>query len=73
MAKMTMHQAFVAALTARGETLVKHTAKYAVYTRKAGGYYYVGMAGGLRVGSTVSGSLPASGMFKHDLMLEARE
>lgn len=60
----TLKDRFVAALEARGEKKVKETFKYAVYSRAAGGFYYVGRSGALRVGNTVGGSVPVNNKVK---------
>jgi hypothetical protein len=57
---MTMQMRLVVALQARGAKLVtpSPTRKYIVLTREPWGFYYVGKNGALRVGRTVSGSIP---------------
>jgi hypothetical protein len=61
----TIHDRLVAALTARGETLVPgRSTKYTVLTRtkrdtgESLGFYFVGRAGALRFGRTVTESIP---------------
>jgi hypothetical protein len=61
----TIHDRLVAALIARGESLVpKRSTKYTVLTRtrrdtgESLGFYFVGRAGALRVGRTVTESSP---------------
>lgn len=66
----TIREKFMAALLARGETEVKRTFRYIVYSRQAGGHYYLGSNGGLRYGATIAGSVPVSQKFK-DLLLGA--
>lgn len=66
----TMKELFVAALEGRGERLVKTTGKYLVYTRKNGGHYYVGGAGGLRFGQNVANSIPVHQRIKAELLEE---
>lgn len=76
---MTMKEAFTRALEARGETLVKRTFRYDVWSRKSSGthkgtglHYYVGRSGSLRVGPTVQGSVPCNEAFKAILLEEGR-
>ena len=64
----TLKEKFSAALVTRGERLVKQTFRYDVYTRSAGGFYYVGRSGSLRFGRTVAGSVPCSDEFKSYLI-----
>jgi hypothetical protein len=70
----TLRERYTAALIARGETLVKSTHKYDVYTRQAGPggstyhFYYIGRAGALRVGSSIASSTPCSDRFKQSLL-----
>lgn len=77
----TLQERFAAALEARGETLVKKTAKAWVYTRTRplnpdgllGGelYFYLGRRGSLRVGATIADSGPVRNTLKQRL-LEAK-
>lgn len=57
---MTLKEKIIRALELEGETRVTTTrvSRYAVYSRKEGGYYYVGSKGELRVGHTSSVSIP---------------
>jgi hypothetical protein len=64
----TMRERFIAALTAAGETKVKVTSKYDVFTRKDGGFYYIGRAGALRFGKNITDSIPASDARKKQLL-----
>lgn len=63
----TMKEQFIAALLALGETEVKRTFAFVVFTRKAGGHYYIGRSGALRVGNTIASSIPCSDKFKEHL------
>ena len=65
----TLRERFEIALKMRGETLTKRLARKLVYTRKEGGYYYLGKSGSLRHGETIAGSIPVSDKFKQ-LLLE---
>ena len=47
----------------------KRLARKLVYTRKEGGYYYLGKSGSLRFGETIVGSIPVNDKFKQ-LLLE---
>lgn len=72
MPKETQHDIYVAALQVEGCQIVTNarTGKYTVLTRpkQAGTYYYVGSAGAVRFGRTVSGSLPISKVRKMQLV-----
>lgn len=68
----TLKERFIRALEARGQTFVKQTHKYTVYTRMPPGtFYYIGRSGSLRAGVSVQGSLPCSEAFKQKLLEEA--
>lgn len=66
MAKRTIRQRIIAGLEARGEKLVKRTAKRDVYTctREVNDgrtvYFYVGHIDSLRIGTTVESSVPTA-------------
>lgn len=60
----TLKEQFIAALIKRGETKVKETFKYVVFSRQEGGHYYIGRAGALRFGATAAGSIPCGDKFK---------
>lgn len=65
----TIHDRLKRALEARGETFVKTTAHYTVYTRAAGGFYFIGPAGALRMGKQVSSTASLTdGRFYRDLL-----
>jgi hypothetical protein len=71
----TIHHRLVAALIARGESLVpKRSTKYTVLTRtrrdtgESLGFYFVGRAGALRVGRTVTESIPVPETIKKRLL-----
>jgi hypothetical protein len=64
----TMRERFIAALTSVGETRVKQTFKYDVFTRKEGGFYYIGRAGALRFGQNITDSIPCSSARKTQLL-----
>ncbi len=68
MPKLTLQEQFIEGLKKLGEVEIKRTARKIVYSRKAGGYYYLGRSGSLRVGSTVMGSIPVNSKFKAMLM-----
>lgn len=64
---MTLRERFIAALTLRGEKLVKSTPKSLVYTatrmRPGCGrdlYFYIGKSGSIRLGETKAKSVPLS-------------
>ena len=69
----TLQERFIEALTNRGEKEVKRTFRYIVFTRSSGKhnlskYYYIGKGGSLRIGNTISASIPVSSKFKYDLL-----
>jgi hypothetical protein len=71
----TIHDRLVAALIARGESLVpKRSTKYTVLTRtrrdtgESLGFYFVGRAGALRVGRTVTESIPVPATIRRRLL-----
>jgi hypothetical protein len=73
----TIHDRLVAALIARGESLVpKRSTKYTALTRtkrdtgESLGFYFVGRAGALRVGRKVTESIPVSEGIKKRLLGE---
>lgn len=66
----TLRERFVAALLKRGEKAVKETTKTIVFSRKEGGFYYIGKSGSLRYGPTKTASIPCTDMFKFKLGLE---
>lgn len=82
MAKRTQQERLIAALTARGEKMVKATAKYRVMTRTktlAGvpilqtpwsEFYYIGQAGAIRIGRTIAESRPMVPISKATLLKE---
>lgn len=65
---LTLRDKYVEGLKKLGEVECKRTAKWIVYSRKAGGHYYLGKSGSLRIGATVAGSIPAHSKFKCQLM-----
>lgn len=70
-----IHDRLVAALTARGESVVEdaRTDKYMVVTREAGkaGFYYIGKAGALRAGRTVAENRPVAAALRARSLSEA--
>jgi hypothetical protein len=74
----TIYDRLVAALTARGETLVPgRSSKYTVLTRTSRetgqkiGFYFVGRAGALRVGRSMTESIPVPAAVRARLLGEA--
>lgn len=66
----TLRERLIIGLTAIGETQVTaRTQKYVVFTRKEGGYYYIGTHGALRFGTAASKSIPCSGKIYESLLL----
>lgn len=77
MSGKTLHDRYVAALLARGERVIKQTARYTVVSRTAlllsrgdcpATFYYVGRAGAVRVGPKVSETMACSDAFKARLL-----
>ena len=68
----TLHDRYLAALMARGETIAPAhpcaTGKYTKVTRKAGGFYFIGHSGALRFGANSTTSRPVSDLFKEKLL-----
>ena len=60
----TLQEKYSDALKALGETEIKKLTGCIVFTRKEGGFYYVGKSGSLRVGTTRATSIPVSKKFK---------
>jgi hypothetical protein len=70
MPKMTLQQRLVDALvaTGRGTIVPGRSRKYATLERPDGTFYFVGPAGALRYGKTVSKSMAAPDDFKRRLL-----
>ena len=73
MAKPTLQQRLVDALVAsgRGAVIESRSRKYITLKRPDGKFFYVGKAGALRFGKTVSDSMAAPDEFKQRLLAEA--
>jgi hypothetical protein len=74
----TIHDRLVAALRTRGDTMVPdRSSRYTVFTRTCRetgqkiGFYFVGRAGALRVGRTVTESIPVPAAVRARLLGEA--
>ena len=72
MAKHTLQQRLVDALvaTGRGTPVTSRSRKYVTLKRPDGTFFYVGKAGALRFGKTVTGSVAAPDDFKRRLLDE---
>jgi hypothetical protein len=72
MARITLQQRLVDALvaTGRGTLIESRSRKYITLKRPDGGFYFVGKAGALRFGKTVSASMAAPEDFKRRLLEE---
>lgn len=72
MPKPTLQQRLVDALIAsgRGTPTESRSRKYVTLKRPDGGFYFVGKAGALRFGKTVSDSMAAPDEFKQRLLAE---
>jgi hypothetical protein len=65
----TLQNKYAAVLLARGMCEVTTTSrKFRKFSRQEGGYYFLGKAGSLRVGKTMTDSIPVSNQFKNDLL-----
>lgn len=65
MAAMTMQERYAERLAALGETEVpSKSRKYRTFTRRKGGFYFLGRNGAVRYGRSSSRSLAASDGFK---------
>ena len=67
---MTLQERFEAALLLEGETPVSYlrSSRYVRFTRKAGGYYFLGRAGALRQGVSITGSSPTPTKRRRELL-----
>jgi hypothetical protein len=72
MAKLTLQQRLVDALIAsgRGTPVTRRSRKYVTLKRPDGGFYFVGKAGALRFGKTVTDSMAAPDEFKQRLLAD---
>ena len=70
--RVSLKNLLESALAARGEHFVKRNAKHDVWSRREGGYYFLGKAGGLRFGRTKTESVPCSDEFKELLCQQSR-
>jgi hypothetical protein len=72
MPKTTLQQRLVDALvaTGRGTIVPSRSRRYVTLERPDGSFFYVGKAGALRFGKTVSGSVAAPEDFKRRLLAE---
>ncbi len=67
----TIQDRLANALKKLGETEIPgRSRKYRVFTKNGGGFYFLGKAGALRVGPTISGSASMSDATKSRLMGE---
>jgi hypothetical protein len=72
MARITLQQRLIEALiaTARGRLIESRSRKYVTLKRPDGSFYFVGKAGALRFGKTVTTSMAAPEDFKRRLLEE---
>jgi hypothetical protein len=72
MARITLQQRLIEALiaTARGTMVESRSRKYVTLKRPDGSFYFVGKAGALRFGKTVTASIAAPDDFKRRLLEE---
>jgi hypothetical protein len=75
MPKPTLQQRLVDALvaTGRGTMVQNRSRKHVTLKRPDGSFFYVGKAGALRFGKTVSGSIAAPDDFKRRLLQETEQ
>lgn len=65
----TLREKYIEALKALGFNQIKcHSRKYEVFAYGDGKHIYVGKSGGLRVGHTITGSIPCSDAYKAKLL-----
>lgn len=69
----TLREQFIAALLARGEKEVKKLTGRIVFTRKEGGFFFIGKSGSLRYGRSVKYCIPVSNTFKALLLTKPTE
>jgi hypothetical protein len=72
MPKLTLQQRLIEALIASGRGILveSRSRKYATLKRPDGSFYFVGPAGALRFGKTVTASITAPENFKRRLLEE---
>ena len=72
MARITLQQRLIEALiaTGRGTRVESRSRKYVTLKRPDGSFYFVGPAGALRFGKTVTSSIAAPEDFKRRLLEE---
>ena len=72
MARITLQQRLIEALiaTGRGTRVENRSRKYITLKRPDGSFYFVGRAGALRFGKTVTASVAAPDDFKRRLLEE---
>lgn len=74
MPKPTLQQRLVDALVATGRGIVQsRSRKHVTLKRPDGSFFYVGKAGALRFGKTVSGSIAAPDDLKRRLLQETEQ
>ena len=75
MPKLTIQQRLVDALvaTGRGTVVPSRSSKYVTLKRPDGSFFYIGKAGALRFGKTVSDSMAAPDDFKRRLLDETQQ
>jgi hypothetical protein len=73
MPKPTLQQRLIEALiaTGRGTRVESRSRKYVTLKRPDGSFYFVGRAGALRFGKTVTASMATPDEFRQRLLLEA--
>ena len=73
MPKLALQQRLVDALVAsgRGTLVTSRSRKYVTLKRPDGNFYFVGKAGTLRFGKSLTGSMAAPDDFKNPLLEEA--
>jgi hypothetical protein len=65
----TLREKYYNALTMEGyQPVESKSSKYVVFKRTEGSYWYIGKSGSLRVGSTITTSVPVSGKCKQFLL-----
>lgn len=71
MKQQSLRDRFAKALELLGETNSPWASrKFLRFTRREGGFYFIGKSGSLRHGQTLTGSVPISDAFKAKLLVD---
>lgn len=65
----TLREKYIEALKAKSyEEVNSRSSKYVVFRRDAEFYFYIGKSGSLRIGRTITGSVPVTKAYKNSLL-----